>query len=573
MSAELPIYADGDTAPDLQPVQMDLHPIRPIKKVPQGLSTYIRKQTDTIVNLDQTEVDIDGAWNYTGRLPKPGEVVFMPASKDYITESSASHLNADLDSPFNLKSFLSFLILTAIAVGYFEYNKNLKSNQLASPQITYKSIPAVVQSPGQAPIIQVQESTNSLIENQISESQTLLDAPTLDTPPVVIDTFQDYQLEPEDTSVETAELFERDFQKLKRVILRLNIPRSRAHDHFNSSIFNQQLIDISNKYNTDQKMQVFMYLENLHIIPSSARNIIERNSDTMLKVFDYLRDFESESKLKRRERIKQRAYTLILRGVVERVDLNQLIFLVNAFNEAAQLSDANGYREVIEAIDEDSTTNLNPDKILQLEPVVTNGLLKDLQFYTQKFNLAHSDILTANTLFGLGTHETAPRLRVDNQERANLIVLNLLDYNPWNIVRFENGILTLGPGQLQDWGITFSRFPEDVQEKIIALASAIGIDNVTNHVDAMRAATLSGEIYYILWSSLLAQNYETLSKNIRGFENFSIGVKRRSLVKSNHDGAGRKGIRKVRECIKTANWGGYVLSVYKYIEERLINFK
>ena len=116
MSAEWPIYVNGDTEPDLPPVQLDLYPIKSKKqvpkKLPQGLSTYIRKQTDTIVNLDQPDVDPDGAWNYTGRPPKPGEVVFMPASKGYITENTGSNLNVDLDSSFSFKSesclFLNF---------------------------------------------------------------------------------------------------------------------------------------------------------------------------------------------------------------------------------------------------------------------------------------------------------------------------------------------------------------------------------------------------------------------------------------------------------------------------------
>jgi len=119
---------------------------------------------------------------------------------------------------------------------------------------------------------------------------------------------------------------------------------------------------------------------------------------------------------------------------------------------------------------------------------------------------------------------------------------------------------------LQDWNILFERFPQAIQDKVIALGANMGIE-VTDIVSAMRAAVLSPEIQFLLSTSLMSVNYETLYNNISEFRTASIPTQRRALILSNKIGAGSKGIRVIRQMLTNNSWDqhGYVKSTYKYI--------
>lgn len=221
----------------------------------------------------------------------------------------------------------------------------------------------------------------------------------------------------------------------------------------------------------------------------------------------------------------------------------------------------------------DSNYLLEPSKILAVEPFESNGLMKDVENFmaTYQTEIEHTDVITARTFAAIGLHEIAPRFtQVENQEQANMLLLMLFDYNPWNVVRFRNGILTLGPTQLQDWNNDFGQFPEHIQHKVQNLGDDIGVQ-ITDMVSAMRAAVIQPEITFLLGSALMSANYDTLDRNIEEFRTAGIAQKRRALIYANHIGAGSRGIRTIRKALqtKTLDSVNYITSVYSYITELL----
>jgi hypothetical protein len=518
-----------------------------------SLNNYLRS-SKPFVDQNPTQVDIplitEDVRNNVGSAYSTDKY-FGPA----LTLSDLKELEAETQTIEiqKLSKTLYFLMAIALTSGaLYAYLDGFKSNSVVDASKSQVSV-----------ALQTNDAVRDILQPQ---DKTVGPTPIIDLVP---QTFQDQQAIPKNTSVEIAENFVADFDDLKQIILDLNVRKRVAYENFNSVVFTNKLIHIARNYNREQKMQVYDYLEGLSIIPSSAKDIMEKNISALIKIYDYLRDYQGESKVERQERVKQRAYSLLLRAVVERSPIEELTFIINSFNPSAQLSNNSSYIDVIEAIGNDSEYNLDADRIMSIQPFESNGLYSDVNFFRDIYSqiIPHADILTARTITATGIHETAPRFtQVENQEQANMLLLELYDYNPWNIVRFENGILTLGPTQLQDWNILFERFPQAIQDKVIALGANMGIE-VTDIVSAMRAAVLSPEIQFLLSTSLMSVNYETLYNNISEFRTASIPTQRRALILSNKIGAGSKGIRVIRQMLTNNSWDqhGYVKSTYKYI--------
>ncbi len=522
--------------------------------------------------------DRDGAWNYrededgNPTAPEPGDCVFIKRLSDHVRTQTDATIQTIATSPNQIENskirvalpnFMQcaiFFMLTSVASAYI-YTQDQFERIVDKPTV------------GEDQLQEGREAFENQFTLQISQNQNAPDAENNET---------QEQIESENadssTSLDQSETLEdpefvQDFNRLKEIVSNANIQQRVAYEHFNNSEFITKLTHIAKTYNRLQKMQVFDYLESLHIIPASAREIVELNTSAMLKVYKYLEDFQSESNIERQERVKQRAYTLLLRAIVEREPVSDLSFVINSFNPGANLNSNSSYVELIESISMDSNYLLEPSKILAVEPFESNGLMQDVENFMQIYQteIEHTDVITARTFAGIGLHEIAPRFtQVENQEQANMLLLMLFDYNPWNVVRFRNGILTLGPTQLQDWNNDFGQFPEHIQHKVQNLGDDIGVQ-ITDMVSAMRAAVIQPEITFLLGSALMSANYDTLDRNIEEFRTAGIAQKRRALIYANHIGAGSRGIRTIRKALqtKTLDSVNYITSVYSYITELL----
>jgi len=521
-------------------------------------------------------IDEDGAWNYrvdeygNPTAPKPGDCVFIKRLSDHVRTQTDTTMQSIATSPNQIEhpkirvalpNFMQcaiFFMLTSVASAYI---------------YTQDQFERIVDKPtaGEDQLQEGREAFENQYTLQISQNQNAPEAEN--------DEAQEYSENADSsTSLDQSETLEnpefvQDFNRLKEIVSNANIQQRVAYEHFNNSEFISKLTHIVKTYNRLQKMQVFDYLENLHIIPASAREIVELNTSAMLKVYKYLEDFQSESNIERQERVKQRAYTLLLRAIVEREPVSDLSFVINSFNPRANLNSNSSYEELIESISMDSNYLLDPSKILAVEPFESRGLMQDVENFMQIYQteIEHTDVITARTFAGIGLHEIAPRFtQVENQEQANMLLLMLFDYNPWNVVRFRNGVLTLGPTQLQDWNNDFGQFPEHIQNKVQNLGDDIGVQ-ITDMVSAMRAAVIQPEITFLLGSALMSANYDTLDRNIEEFRTAGIAQKRRALIYANKIGAGSGGIRTIRKALQknTLNSVNYITSVYSYITKLL----
>ena len=527
--------------------------------VPESLRRHVQGAAGRVLGPD-------GEYNYRPEGPRDGDTVFIPAleatdtqkipdtkempvAKDSSIDRLAFAETIKLDKIFS-KKMLGLFLITLLTIS----SRESISNVFRSATIEEK--PAVDSESENIPAGQVDSETETNIEyvqKQIAER---------------VSNFQDYAIVHEDNSAELQAKFEKKFTDLQKIISDLDIPQSHAHSNLNDPNVLNALVYIVNTFNREQKLQVFNYLESLRIIPKSARETYELNTNTFAKVERYVADYINEKSDARRARIEQRVFTLLLRAVVEREPIDEIIKNITLMNPSTNLSFTSTYQDVVKEIAENSSHTIDVDRLLEVKPIFSNGLREDYDHFrtVHAGNIPHLDLITTNTLLAIAAHEHNPRFRnMDNEEKTNQVVAGLYDINHYRVVRFQNGILTIGPTQMQDWKIHFSHLPKEVQTTVKRLAmEQTGIE-VNDIVSAIRASVLSNEVQAVMSMALLASNFDTLDKNLKRFHSASKSDKRKALVLSNFVGTGKSGRKIINTALRTGKWGEYVEEVYRYI--------